>query len=105
MNCQRARRIKEIAVAHALVPLRRRQRRAAQHHLADHELAVVFAERPFGRAVAWIGQIGAARPLPSDAEGVGDHACASRDLPFGLARQMLAGKAGEGLGLVIADVR
>ena len=47
--------IEEVAVAHALVTLRRRQRRAAQHHLIDHEFAVVLAERPFRRAVAWIG--------------------------------------------------
>ena len=105
LNCQRAPRIEEIAIADARVALRRRQRGAAQHHLADHELAVVFAERAFGRAVARIGQIGAARPLPGDAEGVGDQAGARRHLPFRLARQVLAGKAGEGVGLVIADMR
>ena len=44
------RRIEEVAVAHARMAFRRRQRAAAQHHLVDHELAVVFAERAFGGA-------------------------------------------------------
>ena len=37
---------------------------AAQHHLARHELAVVFAGRIVGGAIARIGAIGAGRPLP-----------------------------------------
>src|SRR5215469_6604016 len=47
--------IEEIAITHAFMALRCRQRRAAQHHLAHHELSVVFAKRAFGGAVAWIG--------------------------------------------------
>ena len=58
------RRIEEIPIARARVPVRRRLRASAQHHLVNHELAVVFAERIRRRAIAGIGQIGAARPLP-----------------------------------------
>ena len=83
---------------------RRRQRRAAQDHLVDHEFAVVFAERARRRPVARIWRIGAARPLPDDAEGVAEHAAFGRDLPLGFGRQILAGPARERVGLVIADV-
>src|SRR5436190_22165769 len=76
------RRIEEIAIALARMPRRRRLRAAAQHHLIDHELAIVLAERTGGRAVARIGRVGAACPLPDDAEGVRDQAGAGRDLPL-----------------------
>ncbi len=62
--------MKEVAITHARVPCRRRMRATAQHHLVDHELAVVFAERAVGCAIARIGQVGTARPLPDHAEGV-----------------------------------
>src|SRR5258706_8109067 len=58
------RRREKIAVARTRVTLRCRMRAAAQHHLVDHELAVVLAERAVRRAVARVGQIRAARPLP-----------------------------------------
>src|SRR5262245_42119990 len=79
-------------------------RAAAQHHLVDHELAVVLAERALGRAEARVGQIGAARPLPDRAEGIVEQACARGHLPFGFGRQVLAGPAREGIGFVVADV-
>ena len=63
---------------------RRRVRGAAQHHLVDHELAVVFAERAVGGAIARIGRIGAARPLPHDAEGVVDQPVRAPRLPIRL---------------------
>src|SRR4051812_23528413 len=56
--------IEEVPVAHPLVTGRGRKRGAAQHHLVDHELAVVFTERPFGCAVARIWEVGASGPLP-----------------------------------------
>ena len=68
------RRIKEIAISQARMPGRRRQRRAAQYHLIDHELAVVFAERAGRRPLAGIRRIGAARPLPDHAECIAEHA-------------------------------
>jgi formylglycine-generating enzyme required for sulfatase activity len=37
--------IKEVAIAHTAMAARGCKRRAAQHQLIDHELAVVFAER------------------------------------------------------------
>src|SRR5512147_588688 len=49
------RRIEEVSVAHALMAFGRCQRGATEHHLADHEFAVVFAECAFGRAIARIG--------------------------------------------------
>ena len=51
------RRIKEIAISHARMAGRRRQRRAAQYYLIDHEFTVVFAERARRRPVAGIRRI------------------------------------------------
>src|SRR5262245_14443113 len=64
------RRREEIAIARARVAGRRRERAAAKNHLIDHELAIVLAERVVGRAVARIGQVCAARPLPDNAVGI-----------------------------------
>src|SRR4029077_13034465 len=54
--------------------------------------------------VTGIWRVGAARPLPDDAEGVGEQFLLNRDFPLGFRRQMLAGPPREGIGLVIADV-
>src|SRR5262249_60850290 len=97
-------RIKEVAVAYAGVARGRGVRAPSQHHLIDHELAVVFAERAGRRTVARIGRIGAAGPLPDDPEGIVDDGRARRDLPFGFGRQVLAGPSGQGVGLVVADM-
>jgi hypothetical protein len=43
--------------------------------------------------------------LPSHAKSIGEMPGAGRDLPFLLAGQVLAGKSGKGLGLVIADMQ
>src|SRR5215471_3370732 len=95
-------RIKEIAIACARMPGRGGVRAAAQYHLADHELAVVLPERALRCAVARIGQIGAAGPLPDHAEGIVEEIGAR--LPLRLGGKMLAGPAGEGVGLVVAHV-
>src|SRR5690348_7926912 len=58
----------EVAVARAQVRLRTRAAAAAQHALAAHELAVVFAERAGPRPIAGIRQVRAARPFPDIAE-------------------------------------
>src|SRR5262249_37947103 len=55
------RRVEEIAVTRARVAIRGRERGAAQHHLVDHELAVILAERTRGRAESRIGRIRTAR--------------------------------------------
>ena len=86
------------------MPGGRRQRRAAQHHLIDHELAVIFAERAGRRLVAGIGRIGAARPLPDHAEGVAERAGVRRNLPLAFGRQILAGPARERIGFVVTDM-
>jgi len=82
----------------------RRQRGAAKHHLIDHELAVVFAKCSGRSAIPRIGRIGAARPLPDNAEGIVKHAACGGDLPFGFARQVLAAPAGKRIGFIVADV-
>src|ERR1700730_16929697 len=97
-------RIKEIAIGHTAVPARSCQRRAAQHQLIDHELAVVFAERALDGAVAGIGGVGAAGPLPHDSESVVEMAGSRGALPLHFGRQMLAAPARERLGFVIADM-
>ena len=83
---------------------RRRQRRAAQHHLIDHELAIVFAERAGLGLITGIRRIGAARSIATPAEGFVERAVPRRHLPFRFARQMLAGPARECIGFVVADM-
>src|SRR5438046_10470392 len=56
--------VEKIAVSRTRMIRRRGMRAAAQYHLIDHELAVVFSERTGSSAIAGIEQIGAARPLP-----------------------------------------
>src|SRR6476646_7613069 len=98
-------RIEEVAVCDAGMTVRRRQRGTAQHHLVDHEFAVVFTERAVARGKAWIGRIARARPLPDDAEGTAEMARAGGTLPLSLRRQMLAGPVREGVRLVVAHMR
>src|SRR5262249_19561353 len=99
------RRIEEVAVAWARMALGRRVRAAAQHHLIDHELAVVLAERTGRRAESRIGRIGTARPLPDDPEGIVDEPETRGHLPLCFGRQVLAGPARERIGFVVAHVR
>src|SRR5712664_3278682 len=96
--------IKEVAVGKTAMPVWGCKRRAAQHQLVDHELAVVFAERSLNGTVAGIGGVGAAGPLPHDPECVVEMAGTRGGLPLHLGRQMLAAPARERVGLVIADV-
>src|SRR5580704_16315964 len=95
---------KKVAITEPVMPGRGRERGAAQHHLVHHEFPVVLAERTGRRPVPGIGRIGAARPLPDDAESVLEFPGPRRDLPLRLAWQVLAGPAGKGIGLVIADM-
>src|SRR5262249_14339501 len=97
-------RVKEIAVGDTAVALRSCQRGAAQHQLIDHELAVVLAKRTFDGAVSRVGAVGAACPLPGDAECIIELARTCRYLPFRFGRQMLAAPARERVRLVVADM-
>src|SRR5882762_9541102 len=96
--------IKEVPIGNTAMSVRSCKRGAAQHQLVDHELAVVFAERALDGAVAGIGGVGAAGPLPHDPECVVEMAATRGDLPLHLGRQMLAAPARERVGLIIADV-
>src|SRR5690606_39176809 len=91
----------EVAVGGADVAGRGRAAAAAQDQLSAHELAVVFAERARQRAEARVRTVGARGPLPAVA-GPGE--VVGGGLPFGLGRQARARPAGEGIGLVVADV-
>src|SRR3954447_19001654 len=97
-------RIKEVAISDAAVPARGCKRRAAQYHLVDHELAVIFAERALDRTVSRIGGVGAAGPLPNDPKRVIEMAGACGDLPVHFGWQMLAAPARKCIGFIIADV-
>src|SRR5918995_413289 len=77
----------EITVACTLMTFRRRERTSAQHHLIDHELAVVFAQRACDRLVAGIRRVWTLRPLPDTAEGIGERTGARGHFPFGFAWQ------------------
>src|ERR1019366_10598596 len=95
-------RIKEVSIGNTAVSFRSCKRRAAQHQLVDHELAVVFAERALHRPVAGIGGVGAAGPLPDNPERVVEMAGTGGDFPFHFGRQMLAAPARKGVRLIIA---
>src|SRR5215475_9265221 len=97
-------RVEEIPIACACMPGRCRVRGAAQHHLVDHELAIVLAKRAWSCAKSRIWRIGAACPLPDDPECVIDQTHPRRHLPLGLRRQILGGPARERVGFVIAHM-
>ncbi len=65
----------EVAIGDADVIGRRRTTAASQHHLAGHELAVVFPQTARQLAKPRIETIGAARPLPDIAEHLSRGAC------------------------------
>src|ERR1700677_1761319 len=119
------RRWEEVPVGGAEVVGGRHAGAAAQHVLVDHELAVVLADRPGGRLEARVGTVGGGRPLPDVAEQAGvrrrpgdrvwmepglveevprDRQRARRHLPLRLGGQPTSGPAGEGVGLVVAQV-
>src|SRR6185312_1614492 len=54
----------EIAIAGAAMARRRGDGAAAQHHLADHELAIIFRRHAVEGPEAGVGVIGRARPFP-----------------------------------------
>ena len=119
-------RIEKIPIACAHVATRGCAGAAAQHHLIDHELAVVFADRAIGCTITRIGRIGARSPFPDIAEhlarrgvvrgnraqvsgfdevaGVRIERCCSK-LPFELRRQALAAPTRERIGFIEADMR
>src|SRR5687768_14981286 len=68
------RRREEIAIARTHMAGWRDAGTAAQHHLIDHELAVVFGDRAGGRSETRIGLVGRARPFPDVAEHL-QYAC------------------------------
>src|SRR5579863_7503723 len=99
---------------------RRRAGASAQHHLIDHELPIVFADRAGGGTEARIGEIGAGAPFPDiltkalyEGSGVDRYArgpiffgarLARRDFPFEFGRQPLAGPERESRCFIEADV-
>ena len=111
------------------MPGRRDAGAAAQHVLADHELAVVFADARrgrrgspdragrrscvhshtspnicAGRAVARRRGAGSGRSALVPSVVAARRAAGARRLPFELGRQALAGPVREGVGLEVADV-
>ena len=123
----------EVAVSGPDVRSRRAARAAPQNKLVAHELAVVLAERPGGRAKTAVGRVRALRPFPDIAEELhgrcarrgltgahrvsrmestrlqevplqGDSGGHGRRLPFRLGGQPGPRPAGEGVGFVVADM-
>src|ERR1700744_4645752 len=72
-------RIKEVAIGDTAMSVGSCKRGAAQHHLVDHELAVVFAKRALDRAVSGVGGVGAPGPLPHNPERIVEMAGAGGD--------------------------
>src|SRR3546814_618306 len=60
--------VEEIAVGGAAMAARGRAAAAAQHELAAHKLAIIFADRARRGAETGIGAVGAAGPFPHAAE-------------------------------------
>ena len=107
------------------MPARGRARSAAEHALPAHELAIILADRAFGRLEAGIGAVRTAGPFPHIAEegrAVGRRARLDRPsavelvaprriircsggFPFCLGRQARARPARISVGLVKTDVR
>src|SRR5437868_2076776 len=115
------RRREEVAVGSTAVPARGGTACALEHELPAHELAVIFADGARGGRKAGEGIERAPGPFPDVAEQaaarkrqdrarmielVADHGVgrASEILPLGFGRKPRSGPAGEGVGLVIADV-
>ena len=117
--------IEEIAICPPHMAFRRHAGAAPKHELIAHELAVIFADGSGCGLEARIGEVGACRPFPHIAEhlletrtdprrhrpqmagaerAAFDGDARRRDLPFEFRRQPVAGPAGEGVGLVIADM-
>src|SRR5580692_4253404 len=57
--------MKVVTVSGAHMIGRRNAGASPQHHLARHEFAVVFAQRPRKRPVSWIADVRAGGPLPA----------------------------------------
>src|SRR6185437_15691397 len=91
---------KEVAIGGTYVPGRRRARAAAQHHLAAHELAVIFGQSSVERLVAGIGIVGRPRLFPNFACGFG-----LRRFPFEFRRQPRARPCRIGGGFEEAHMR
>src|ERR1700688_24187 len=110
----------EIAIRHALMPRWRGAGSAAQHHLVNHEFAVVLTERTRRRPIMRIGQVGASGPLPhilvkalhkrtrmrgdTVVPAFASAMLARGNFPFEFGGQSLAGPFGIGRSLVMADM-
>src|SRR5580704_16121730 len=89
-------RVKEIPVGLPAVIHGSRYRSASQHHLADHELTVIFSDRAGRLLEAGIWQVGAFGPFPSFPPGE----FARCSFPFKLGGQAAALPRGIGRGLI-----
>src|SRR4029079_7866524 len=88
--------MEEVPVAGARMPRRRGERSAAQHHLVDHELSVVLADRTCDRPIPRIWVVGAARPRPDMRRQFADlDVSAGGSLPLRLGREPRTGPARE----------
>src|SRR5271166_4475174 len=96
--------VKEVPVAAPGMIRRRGQRATAQHHLVDHELAVIFAHCTGDRTIPRIWAVGAACPLPDMRFQLIDAVVFARRLPLSLGRQPCAGPARERISLVPTDM-
>jgi len=102
--------VEEVAVGRPRVAWAGEGGAATQHHLIDHELAVVLAHRTGDRREAGVGGVGAGCPLPNSVVklaqlrltvGLG----CDRGLPLGFRRQAKPAPTGVGVRLIVADVR
>ena len=97
-------RMKKVSIARACVGGRCGERTATQHHLAHHELSVIFSHRARCRSVARIWTVCAGCPLPDMPGRLENCRIMRGGLPLGLGRQAGARPTREGIRFVPADV-
>ena len=93
-------RLEKVPIRFAAVSGRRNRRCSAEHHLVDHEFAVVFTYRTSRLLEARIGQVCAAGPFPS----FPPIEMAAGDFPFEFSRQPHSLPFSEGRGLIKGHV-
>src|SRR6202522_4496129 len=93
--------MEKVAISWAAMPRRSSHGSASEHHLAHHELSVIFSDSPGSLFETGIWQIGTLRPLPSFSPHETNGCC----LPFQLGRQAARLLDGKDDRLVVVDMR
>src|SRR5271156_5290678 len=99
-------RVEEVAVAWSRMAIGSRACPAPEHHLSDHEFAVVLTHRAGRRCEGWVGSVGARGPLPEVRVDLLESVWPARHgvLPLRLGGQAPSGPGRVSGGLVITHL-